>query len=105
MCENPKVQSSIEPLVSHSLLPLSLSAAGPTFADQAAEDLSQRSDFILCQRLGCCPGDAGLVMVTAVLAAGGLRSHVSVDAREALNQHISLTVVRLQDRRVNEVNQ
>lgn len=70
------------PVISPSWLPPSLSAAGPTLADQAAEDLSQRSDFILGQRLGCCPGEAGLALpVTAALAAGGLDSHVSVDAR------------------------
>lgn len=76
-----KDRSSSVPLISHSWLPPSLSAAGPTLADQAAEDLSQRSDLILRQRLGCCPGEAGLAMVTAALAAGGLDSHVSVDAR------------------------
>lgn len=106
MYENPKTQSSVAPQISHSLFTLTLSVTGPTFADQAAEDLFQRSDFILCQRLGCCRREVGLIgawlhlLVAAVLAAGGLCSHVSVDARRAFNLHVSLTAACLEDKSV-----
>lgn len=86
---------------------LSLGVTGPTFADQAAEDLSQRSDFILCQSLGHWQREMGLscARLRLLLTAAGLYSHVSAEARWASILHLSPTTACLDHRRVNEVIQ